>query len=282
MRLKVAPDVSLYYEEQGSGPLLIFNHGLGGSGQGFRAELEYWAPYLRAVLYDQRGCGESDRPQRDEAYLPNWPAGSFSVFVEDLRTLIEQLGASSAILYGVSWGGMLVQKFALTYPQMVQAMVLDSTSSEVNEQAAENWLNRGRTVLEKGYEGLQGLPQRPAFPGNEAILRAPAPAATAEARRADPRAYYAQCAAIASTYREPMTPALRELQTPTLILGGWQDATSGPAGSIKLSKTLPNATIHMWQNTGHGVLRLQNAEAREVMREFFIQHGLLPAGVKAR
>ena len=281
MRLTVAPDVSLYYEERGSGPLLIFNHGLGGSGQSFRAELEYWAPYFRAVLYDQRGCGESDRPQRDDAYLPHWPEGSFTVFVEDLKALIEHLGESSAILYGVSWGGMLVQKFALTYPHMVRAMVLDSTSSEVNEQAAKNWLNRGRTVLEKGYEGLQGLTQQPAFPGNQTVLQTATPQANVEVRRADRRAYYAQCAAIASTYQEPMTPELRQLPTPTLILGGWQDATSGPAGSIKLSKTLPNATIHMWQNTGHGVLRLQNAEARQVMREFFSKHGLLPVAAKA-
>jgi pimeloyl-ACP methyl ester carboxylesterase len=272
-RLQIEPDVSLDYEEKGSGPLFILNHGLGGNSQSLRNHLEFWAPHFRAVAYDQRGCGDSDRPQRDNAY-------SFDQYGHDLAALIRGLGASEAVVYGVSWGGYVALKFALLYPEMTRALILDSSSSEVNQQAAANWYNRGKVVLEQGHDGLQNLSQTPAFPGNaSAVVRQPAQTRSAEeiARLADPKAYFAQAAAIASTYETPLTPLLKDLHVPTLILAGGQDSTAGAGGSVKMSRNLPNARLHILQEAGHGVMGQRPDEVRPLMMDWLREVGALEA-----
>ena len=276
LRLQIEPDVSLAYEEKGSGPLFVLNHGLGGNMQGLGAHLDFWAPHFRAVAYDQRGCGASDRPQRDDAY-------SFDQYGHDLAALIRGLGASEAVIYGVSWGGYAALKFAVLYPQMVRALILDSTSSEVNQQAAANWYNRGKVVLEQGHDALQGLAQAPAFPGNASAVARPRQPLTAEqrAQRADPRAYFAQAAAIASTYEQPLTPFLKGFQAPTLILAGGQDSTAGAGGSVKLSRVLPNARLHILEEAGHGVMGQRPDEVRPLMLDWLREVGALESKVTA-
>ena len=116
--------VQIHYEERGDGPLAyIYCHGLGSNSAGFvREDLDWYGERFRTVAWDQRGLGQSGLAQKYS--LPRYAA--------DLAELLDQLGIERAVLHGVSWGGVLVQRFTLDFPERCAAIVLDSTSSEVN------------------------------------------------------------------------------------------------------------------------------------------------------
>ncbi|TXG76574.1 alpha/beta fold hydrolase [Patescibacteria group bacterium] len=71
------------------------------------------------VLYDQLGCGQSDRP--DDPSL--W---TIQLFIDELTALREQLGITQYHLLGHSWGGSLAAEYALTRPEGLQKLILSS------------------------------------------------------------------------------------------------------------------------------------------------------------
>lgn len=117
-----------WYRDLGpeSGIPLVCLHGGPGSTHWYFQPLERLAEEgRRLVVYDQLGCGNSDRP--DDADL--W---TVELFVDELRTLREALGLDRIHLLGTSWGSMLAIEYALTQPQGLVSLVLNSppTSSE--------------------------------------------------------------------------------------------------------------------------------------------------------
>src|SRR3954452_5049224 len=116
--------------ELGSGvtPLLAL-HGGPGSTHNYFGPLEGLADERPVVLYDQIGCGNSDRPRDIE-----W---TVSVFREEVDTVREQLGLDRVHLLGTSWGGMLALEHVLGGAQGIVGLILSSTLAHVDQCAAE-------------------------------------------------------------------------------------------------------------------------------------------------
>jgi len=122
--------------DTGGAPLLAL-HGGPGSTHNYFAPLEGLATERTVVLYDQIGCGKSDRPQDIE-----W---SVAVFCDELLALRDQLGLDRIHLLGTSWGGMLALEHVLSGAEGIVSLVLSSTLASVDEWAAEQ--RRLRTAL---------------------------------------------------------------------------------------------------------------------------------------
>lgn len=99
-------------------PLLAL-HGGPGSTHHYFGPLEGLASERPVVVYDQIGCGKSDRPQDIE-----W---SVDVFRDEVAALRDQLGLERIHLLGTSWGGMLAQEHVLSGAQGIVSLVLSST-----------------------------------------------------------------------------------------------------------------------------------------------------------
>ncbi len=105
---------------------LVLLHGGPGGGSLYLKPLERLAAAdRRVVLYDQLGCGESDRP--DDPSL--WRADRF---VDELETLRAHLGLERFDLYGHSWGGMLATDYALAHQQKLRSLILASTIADAD------------------------------------------------------------------------------------------------------------------------------------------------------
>jgi L-proline amide hydrolase len=102
----------------GAVPLLAL-HGGPGSTHNYFAPLERLAGERPVVLYDQIGCGRSDRPRDIE-----W---SVDVFREEVAAVRERLGLERVHLLGTSWGGMLAQEHVLSGASGIVSLVLSST-----------------------------------------------------------------------------------------------------------------------------------------------------------
>lgn len=109
-------------------PLLAL-HGGPGSTHNYFAPLEGLADERPVVVYDQIGCGSSDRPTDIE-----W---TVDVFRDEVATVREELGLERVHLLGTSWGGMLALEHVLSGAKGVVSLVLSSTLASVDEWAAE-------------------------------------------------------------------------------------------------------------------------------------------------
>jgi proline-specific peptidase len=111
-------------------PPLVCLHGGPGSTHHYFAPLERLAADGRAVvLYDQLGCGRSDRPAE-----VTWGVG---LFLEELDAVRDQLELERVHLLGTSWGGMLALEHALARPGSLASLVLSSTLASAEEWQAE-------------------------------------------------------------------------------------------------------------------------------------------------
>ena len=83
----------------GEGPLIIFCHGWPESWYSYRYQLPVIAAAgYKAVAYDVRGYGESDKPHEIEAY-------TMKNMTNDVIGIIDALGYDTAITIGHDWGG---------------------------------------------------------------------------------------------------------------------------------------------------------------------------------
>ena len=117
--------------ELGSGrPPLLALHGGPGSTHHYFAPLERLAEAGRAVvLYDQVGCGGSEKRPDVE-----W---SLELFLDEVDALRAELGLERIHLLGTSWGGMLALEHALRRPGTLASLILSSTLASIAEWEVE-------------------------------------------------------------------------------------------------------------------------------------------------
>ena len=112
--------VRLHYVERGSGAPLVLLHGNGSMIQDFESSglIDLAAKNYRVIVFDRPGFGHSDRP-RNVVWTPAAQA-------ELINSALHRLGVPHAIVLGHSWGASVAVALALTYPNLVQGLVLAS------------------------------------------------------------------------------------------------------------------------------------------------------------
>lgn len=114
-----ADGAKLYYEVHGDGPPLLMIPGFGSTTLVYFANIAPLAEHFKVVVFDPRGSGRSDVP--DSGY-------SMRSFVDDCVAVLREAGEESAHLVAASFGGMVAQNLALTYPERVRRLVLICTT----------------------------------------------------------------------------------------------------------------------------------------------------------
>lgn len=115
-----AGDIDIFYKRVGSGPRLLFISGTGGDLRLRPNVLDGPFPkHFDMAAYDQRGLGQTSKP--DEPY-------SMAQYAEDAVNLMSAIGWGSALVIGVSFGGMVAQELAINHPHVVEGLVLACTS----------------------------------------------------------------------------------------------------------------------------------------------------------
>jgi len=137
--------IEINYAIEGEGPVVTFSHSLGCNLSMWDAQAAALRGRYRVLRFDTRGHGQSGAP-----------AGAYTLeqLAEDVHGLLGGLGIARTHFVGLSMGGMIGQIFALTYPEMVQSLVLCDTTSRYPAAAAPVWQDRIKTVEAKGMEPL--------------------------------------------------------------------------------------------------------------------------------
>lgn len=133
-----------WYRMVGSGDAapLILIHGGPGANHYYFEPMERLADVRPVIVYDQRGCGNSD--PLDPAY---W---NIEFFVEELRQVIGQLGLKKVHILGHSWGSAVAVAYAATKPRELVSII--SAGSFLNTSI---WIHDQREYIKTLPEDMQ-------------------------------------------------------------------------------------------------------------------------------
>jgi len=117
--VRVSEGVELYYRITGAGgDTIVVVHGGPGLDLGYLLpDLEPLTESYTLIAYDQRGAGRS-------TLVADSTAIHLAAHVSDLDAVRQHFGLERLLLFGHSWGGNLVARYSLAYPQNVAKLVL--------------------------------------------------------------------------------------------------------------------------------------------------------------
>lgn len=243
----------LWVSEKGSGPPILFVHGLFLDGRLFEAQADALSDRYRTVLVDVRDHGQSGGPP---ARWDLWDAAT------EICHLVDTLDLGPVHWAGLSMGGMIGLRAALAHPEQVRSLILMDTSADAEPRA---WLHTamarmvqvgGRPVarLMMPYVVRQmfspdGRDSPAARTWTERIL-AMEPAETVRA-------------ALAVFERDSVLDRLDEIDQPSLVLVGEQDQATPLPHAQRLAEGLPDAELVRVPGAGH----LTTLEAPEAVTD---------------
>ena len=228
---------------EGRGPLVVLIHGVG-------ARLENWdgvasrlATEFRVLRYDLRGHGESSRAPGPY---------SLPLFADDLKALLDHVGAAGAIIAGHSLGGMIGQMFTLRHPACVRRLaLLSSVAGRTSEERAR--VAARIDLIRTGDAGEHFRRSVPRWFSDAFIAANRELIAAYAARNAsnDPDCYAAayRVLALADLDRE-----LEAIHVPTLVATGEHDVGSNPRMSELMSHRISGATLRILPGLKHSIL----------------------------
>lgn len=111
-------EVRLHYAEAGEGPLVLLLHGFPEFWFSWRHQLQALAEAgMHAVAPDLRGYNLSSKPAGVDAYR-------LERLTADVDALARFFGTERAVLVGHDWGGAIAWASAMTYPSLVERLVV--------------------------------------------------------------------------------------------------------------------------------------------------------------
>ncbi|MFZ6674657.1 alpha/beta fold hydrolase [Undibacterium sp. Xuan67W] len=243
--------VSYAYRELGKSnggtPIVLLVH--------LAAVLDNWDPRIvdglaakhHVIAFDNRGIGASSGS----------PSNSIEQMADDATAFIKAMGLKQVDLLGFSMGGMIAQEIVLKEPQLVRKMILAGTGPAGGEgissvagvtfydmfrgfftgQDAKQFLFFTRTPggIEAGKAFLERLKERSENRDKEISVSA----------------FLAQLQALRTWGRKE--PAdLSVVKQPVLVVNGDADRMVPTPNTRDLARRLPNSTLIIYPDAGHG------------------------------
>lgn len=244
------PGCRLYYEVTGSGPAIVFAHGIDGNHLTWWQQVPHFSGRFTCVTFAHRGY-----PPGSE--IPDGPDPRD--FAGDLAALIDHLQLSDTRLVAHSMGGLTCLEYLLRHAHKVRALVLASTCGTLQKisisvpdpQRLTEWQRKAETaranLLRRGIfpsAGERMAREQPALHYLYQTIVNASVSPTFEREDLDRRN-----SAISSRLPE----ALRGFSTPTLFISGEEDLVYPPFLSAALAPVMVNARAEMVRESGHAV-----------------------------
>lgn len=255
-------DIEMYYEIHGEGEPLVLIEGLGYSTWMWYKQVEELSKNFKVIIFDNRGVGETDKP--DIEY-------SIEMFADDLADLLSKLEIKKAHILGVSMGGFIAQEFAIKYPQMVDKLILCSTSfgGPNSIPIPQETLN----IMLKGggqYTSVDEITEAIAVALDERTMQKEVVAKIMKEKmeKLQPKyAYLRQLMAGASFNAENR---LDKIKSETLILAGRGDRVVPTENVSLLKEKITCSMAKIIENAGHVFFMEQPEETNKVIMEFLL------------
>ena len=253
----------VHYTDQGHGQPILLIHGFGGHTYSYRHLIPLFATDYRVIAVDLKGYGYSERDANQDL--------SRTAQVEMLRVFLGRLAVDHAIVVGHSMGGGIAQRFAATYPEKVDALVL--AASVTGEER----------IARRAPVGLL----RPALP----LLAKLTASRLLHLGYYDPsmvtddvRAEYLRPASIEGSM-DGLLKAMRDgasdppiaderITMPVLLLNGAHDRVVPLHAAQRICERIPHARLVVIEQAAHLLLEERPQECADAIRSFLQEEGV--------
>jgi pimeloyl-ACP methyl ester carboxylesterase len=258
MRLTLyGQDVNMAYMDvpaagQPNGRTVMLFHGMNFGGFYFAGPIELLRKAgFRVIVPDQIGFGRSSKP-----IIPY----NFHDMALNSRKLLQSLGIQKAAIVGHSMGGMLAARFASSYPDVTERVVLYNPIGLTDYRWDQPWRSTDdvyKATLAQTHDeifaGAYGTirryfatsPWKPEFEEYARIMYAPSLSADWP-RYAMVRALLQQM-----TYLDPVVYDWPHIKVKALVLGGDKDGPDFPAQAKHIADTIPGGRLVLIPGAGH-------------------------------
>lgn len=261
------PFGNLHYEVTGSGPALVFAHGLGGNQMSWWQQVAHFAPRFTCVAFAHRGFAPSDP-------VPGGPDAAD--YAGDLAALIDHLKFPDVRLVGQSMGGWTVLEYALANSAKVKALVLSSTSGTIDRRGADPsggatydaWFKDAEAQIQAGL--ARGI-----HPAVGAAAAEKSPSLHLLYRSIDEMAGALDKEKVRNSLRRTGTRKLADLKdfrVPTLLIAGGRDVVFPSFLASAIAATLPCADAQMMPQSGHSPYFEDAATFNRLVEAFLARH----------
>lgn len=252
--------IRLWYRDEGSAagdPILLI--------MGLGSQLITWPQTFvddlgdrgfRVIRFDNRDCGLSDKiePPVDPSLMPAYLLRDMAA---DAVGLLDHLGIESAHVVGASMGGMIAQLVAINHPTRVRSLcsIMSTTGNRLvgmpTWEAVRAVLAPVPTERDAAIEHMVGVL---AVIGSKTLADEEHPnrralAAAAYDRMRYPEGTARQFDAISAALDR--TAKLEELEIPTLVVHGDEDALIDVSGGVATARAVPGAEFLRLPAMGH-------------------------------
>jgi pimeloyl-ACP methyl ester carboxylesterase len=212
------PGACLYYQTQGSGPLLLILQGGDGDADGSMSLADHLAEHYTVVTYDRRGLSRS---KLDEPF----EAPRLETHSNDAHLLLATLTTEPALVFGASMGALIGLDLVARHPEQIRMFVAHeaptleplpdaerASAAQAQEEVDEIYRSEGLAAAMKKKLAQSGLNFADREP--DVVLPQPGPY-----RAANLAFFYAYDAPSAHRYRLDMA-ALKKAAAQIVITGG--------------------------------------------------------------
>jgi pimeloyl-ACP methyl ester carboxylesterase len=259
VRLTTGP--RLHYAEQGDprGEAIVFLHGWPDSWFSFSRVLPLLPEHYRVLAIDQRGFGDSDRPESGYA-IPDLAA--------DVVAFLDALAIERATLVGHSFGSFVARCATIAQSDRITRLALIGTGFTASNAVTQELQAALRELpdpipVEFAREFQASTAHRPLPP--EFFERL-----VAESLKLPPRLWRL---AIDRLLEYDDAGGLARVTAPTLLLWGDRDALFSRAEQDRFIAALPGASLTIYEETGHCPNWEQPEQVAADIREFVQNRG---------
>ncbi|MCU1395148.1 MAG: alpha/beta hydrolase fold [Ilumatobacteraceae bacterium] len=237
--------IDVYYERSGVGRPLLFINGSGSTLAAARPLLGVFTTQFDVLAHDQRGLG-----------LTSVPEGPYTMaeYAADAAALAEAIGWERYSVVGVSFGGMVAQELAVTFPQRIDRLALICTSSggaggasyplhTLADRTDAERAEIGRLLLDTRFtpewladhDGDRALA---AMMGDRTSADKPAEVLRGERLQLEARSHH------------DVFDRLANITSPTIVASGRFDGIAPPANGEAIASQIPDARFEVYEG-GH-------------------------------
>lgn len=246
-------DVKFYYEDHGTEGPLIFLHGLMGSSENWKSQVDYFKDKRRVIAVDLRGHGQSDKPR-----------GNYSIkrFSEDLFSFVKELRIEKAVIAGYSMGGLIALRFALDHQEIVEKLILIDTGART-PLGRKLLVSASQIILRISYKAF--LKVYLSFPKNysksqireakERILKTP-------------KHVVNSCFSAVKEF--DVTSELSNILVPTLIIHGSEDKQQPLSQAKYMKEHILNSELVVLEGVGHATIVEASEKVGKAIEKFIV------------
>lgn len=262
--------VRLYYEESGSGRLVIFVHEFAGDFRSWEPQLRHFGKRYRVVAFNARGFPPSDVPEEPSSY-------SQARAADDIKSVLDHLGEKQAHIVGLSMGGFATLHFGIRHGASARSLCVGGCGYGAEPEQRDRFRGEADVIAEAlRSKGMAAFAETYAHGPTRVQFENKDPRGFAEFKRmlAEHSPLGSANTQLGVQKERPslydLVDDMKRITAPTLVITGDEDWPCLLPG-VLMKKSISTAALAVMPNAGHAINIEDPDEYNRIVGDFIAQ-----------